>query len=770
MQVERFKIHNIEIVVDRLVISPDIRSRISDSVEVALNFGSGVVFVNDGQTDRLFSRHLACGECGISYEELAPNSFSFNSPYGACPTCGGLGEQRDFDPALIIPDDSLTLRQGGLAPLGEPRSTWLWSQVRGVAKEMDFGLDVPIKKLPKKVRELLLYGAGDRKFEIQYTHASGRTSTYRHRFSGIIATLKHYYEEATVSTIRGWIESFMTARPCATCQGGRLKRENLAVQITDTQTGKSYNISDIVQMSLKNARHFFKNLTLTDRETTIARQILKEIIQRLDFMLNVGLDYLTLDRAARTLSGGEGQRIRLATQIGSQLVGVLYILDEPSIGLHQRDNMRLIDSLKSLRDLGNTVIVVEHDKQMIQGADFVVDLGPGAGEHGGYVVTAGKPHQLRIKNEELRIRGNGFDGESITALYLKGKRRIEVPDRRRKGSGESLWLKGCRGNNLKNIDVRIPLGTFICITGVSGSGKSSLVAETLYPILARKFYKSKLVPLAYSTIEGIKHIDKVIDIDQSPIGRTPRSNPATYTGLFTHIRDLFAQLPEAKIRGYKSGRFSFNVHGGRCEECEGGGMKKIEMNFLPDVYVLCDACKGRRYNRETLEVHYKGKSIADVLAMTVEAAVEFFSDIPSLQRKLKTLHDVGLGYIRLGQQATTLSGGEAQRVKLSTELSKVGTGNTLYILDEPTTGLHFEDIRMLLSVLNKLVDKGNTVIVIEHNMDVIKCADWIIDLGPEGGDAGGYVVAEGTPEEVARVTESYTGCFVRNELSTAQKN
>jgi len=763
MQVDRYRIHTIEIVVDRLHLRKDLRTRVADSVQVALSFGSGVVIVNDGTTDHLFSKHLACSACGISYEEPAPNSFSFNSPYGACPACDGLGEKKEFDLDLIIPDESLSLAEEGIAPLGKPRSTWLWAQVRAVARKFDFDLETPIRRLPKKAREGLLYGTGNEKLDIEYTHPSGRTTTYRHRFAGIINTLKHYYEEATSSATREWLESYMSTLPCDVCNGGKLKKESLAVKITDLSSNISYNIADIVRMSLVQARGFFHHLKLTERQTEIAHQILKEITQRLDFMLAVGLDYLTLNRPARTLSGGEGQRIRLATQIGSQLVGVLYILDEPSIGLHQRDNLKLIDSLKHLRDLGNTVIVVEHDKEMIKNADYVLDLGPGAGEHGGYVVTEGKPHQLRMKNEELK-NGNGFDGTSYTALYLFGKKKIEVPLRRRPGNGQHIVLKGCRGNNLKNIDITIPLGKFICVTGVSGSGKSSLISETLYRILSRKFYKSNAVPLPYTSIKGIQYLDKVIEIDQSPIGRTPRSNPATYTGLFTFIRDLYAQLPEAKIRGYKPGRFSFNVKAGRCEECEGGGMKKIEMNFLPDVYVLCDVCKGKRYNRETLDVLYKGKSIADVLNMTVEEALTFFGDIPGLRRKLQTLYDVGLGYIRLGQQATTLSGGEAQRVKLSAELSKVGTGNTLYILDEPTTGLHFEDIRMLLAVLGKLVDKGNTVIVIEHNMDVIKTADWIIDLGPEGGDAGGYVVAEGTPEEVAKNKKSYTGRFLSKEL------
>ncbi len=779
MQAGRYKVHNIEIVVDRLTVKPDMRSRIADSIETALRMGSGLVIINivgeegskkprrkkpANNSDQLFSQHLACPDCGISYDEPAPNSFSFNSPYGSCPACSGLGETKEFDVNLIFPDGKLTINQEGIAPLGKPRETWLWNQVKAVVSKFGIDLDTPVEKLPKKIRDVLLYGAGDEKFEIPYTYSSGRTVVYKHRFTGLIQTLKHYYEETASEGIRQWVESYMNTKPCTSCNGGRLRKESLAVRITDARTGKKVNIHDVVTLSLRKAREFFSALTLTERQLEIARQILKEITSRTDFLLNVGLEYLTLDRPARTLSGGEAQRIRLATQIGSQLVGVLYILDEPSIGLHQRDNIRLINSLKQLRNLGNTVIVVEHDKEMIESADYVVDLGPGAGEHGGYVITTGKPHQLEIKNERLKIPGNGRGAVSHTGLYLLGKKRIDVPSQRRGGNGTAISLVGATGNNLKSVDVKVPLGTFICVTGVSGSGKSSLVTETLYRILSRKFYDAKDVPLPYRAIEGLEYIDKVIDIDQSPIGRTPRSNPATYTGLFTFIRDLYTQLPEAKIRGYKAGRFSFNVKGGRCETCEGDGLRKIEMNFLPDVYVLCEVCKGKRYNRETLEVMYKNKSISDVLEMTVEEAVGFFGDIPRLQRKLQTLYDVGLGYIHLGQQATTLSGGEAQRVKLSTELSKVGTGKTLYILDEPTTGLHFEDIRMLLSVLNKLVDKGNTVIVIEHNLDVIKTADWVIDLGPEGGDAGGYIVAEGTPENIAKNKKSYTGMFLKKEL------
>ncbi len=757
MKVDRYKVHDIEIVVDRIAVKKEIRSRIADSVEVALKFGEGVLIVNDGKKDQLFSQKYACHVCGISYDEPAPNSFSFNTPYGSCPTCEGLGEKKAFDLRLIIPDESLSINQEGIAPLGKPRQTWMFSQVRAVAKKYKFDFDTPIRKLSQAARNVLLYGTGTEKLDIDYVHDSGRVTTYHHRFGGIMQMLKRYYDETSSNQIRDWVESYMTSTLCETCKGGRLRKESLAIRLEDASTGKQWNIHHIVGLSLTKAREFFELLALTPRQLEIARPILKEIKQRLDFMLNVGLEYLALDRSARTLSGGEGQRIRLATQIGTQLVGVLYILDEPSIGLHQRDNIKLIHSLKALRDLGNSVIVVEHDKEMIESADYVVDLGPRAGEHGGAVVATGAPGDLtREQNGKLR--------NSLTSAYLRGIHSIDIPPERRKGNGHSLLLSGARGNNLKDLDCSIPLGTFVCITGVSGSGKSTLINETLFPILSRKFYKTNLVPLPYKTIHGIEHIDKVIDIDQSPIGRTPRSNPATYTGLFTIVRDLFTELPESKIRGYKAGRFSFNVKGGRCEGCEGDGVKKIEMNFLPDVYVLCDVCAGKRYNRETLEVHYKGKSISDVLEMTVEEALQLFNELPRLQRKLQTLYDVGLGYIRLGQQATTLSGGEAQRVKLSTELSKIGTGKTLYILDEPTTGLHFEDIRMLLSVLNKLVDKGNTVIVIEHNLDVIKTADWIIDLGPEGGDAGGTIVAEGTPEEVTKNKRSYTGQFLREVL------
>ncbi|MEX2189697.1 MAG: excinuclease ABC subunit UvrA [Bacteroidota bacterium] len=763
LKADRYKIHNIEIVVDRVVIKPEMRSRIADSVETALRFGGGVLIVNDGTRDELFSQQYSCHFCGISYEEPAPNSFSFNSPAGFCPDCEGLGEKRAFSMSLIIPDGAKSIDEEGIAPLGKPRSTWMFAQVKAVAKKFSFDFETPLSEIPPKAVEALLNGTGDEKLEVEYNTDRGRTITYKHRYAGVMDMLKRYYDETSSNQIREWVESFMTTTVCQSCNGGRLRKESLAMKLEDASTGKLWNIQAVVQQSVTSAREFFGAITFTQRQQEIARQILKEITERLDFLLNVGLDYLTLDRPARTLSGGEGQRIRLATQIGTQLVGVLYILDEPSIGLHTRDNIKLINSLKSLRDLGNTVVVVEHDKEMIESADYVVDLGPGAGEHGGYVVTKGKPGELKVKSD-VKVGENGTPAESLTALYLKGKKRIPIPEVRRPGSGKSVLLKGARGNNLKKVDLTIPLGKVVCVTGVSGSGKSSLINETLFPILSKTFYKTKVIPRPYDSIHGLEHIDKVIDIDQSPIGRTPRSNPATYTGLFTLIRDLFTQLPEAKIRGYKAGRFSFNVKGGRCEECEGDGVRRIEMNFLPDVYVLCDVCKGKRYNRETLEVHYKGKSIADVLDMTVEEALGLFSELPRLKRHLQTLFDVGLGYIRLGQQATTLSGGEAQRVKLSTELSKIGTGKTVYILDEPTTGLHFEDIRMLLSVLNKLVDKGNTVIVIEHNLDVIKTADWIIDLGPEGGDEGGRIVAEGVPEDIARAKGSYTGEYLGKEL------
>jgi excinuclease ABC subunit A len=761
MKVDRYKVHTIEVVVDRIVLKKNLRSRVADSIELALRLGEGVVVVHDGERDLLFSQKYACHVCGRSYDEPAPNSFSFNTPMGHCPSCEGLGERKDFDLRLIIPNDRRSINEEAIAPFGKPRPTWMFSQLQAVANRYGFTFDTPLKKLSTAAREALLNGTKGEKLEIEYAQgSSGRSVVYKHRFDGVMAMLKRYYDETTSNQVRDWVESFMTTTLCGGCQGGRLRPESLAVKLVDATTKTQTSIHQVVSLSITDAAAFFRALSLPPRQTEIARQILKEIKQRLDFLLNVGLDYLTLDRSARTLSGGEGQRIRLATQIGTQLVGVLYILDEPSIGLHQRDNVKLIRSLQSLRDLGNTVIVVEHDREMIESADHVVDLGPGAGEHGGRVVVTGPPAELR----------KASSAGSLTAQYLSGERSIPVPERRRPPSGRTLTLTGARGNNLQNTTLKIPLGLTVCITGVSGSGKSSLINETLFPILSREIYQTRVMPLPHDGIEGLDQIDKVIDVDQTPIGRTPRSNPATYTGVFTLIRDLFTQLPEAQIRGYQAGRFSFNVKGGRCENCEGDGVKRIEMNFLPDVYVPCDVCHGKRYNRETLEVHYKGKSIAEVLDMTVEDAMELFSDLPRIHRHLRTLHEVGLGYIRLGQQATTLSGGEAQRVKLATELTKVGTGKTLYILDEPTTGLHFEDIRMLLDVLNKLVEKGNTVVVIEHNLDVIKTADWVIDLGPEGGSRGGRIVAEGTPEQVAATEGSFTGAFLREVLADSSEN
>jgi len=748
-QVDRYKIHNIEIVVDRFTVKGSARSRITESLEVALNYGEGSIIVNEGNEDYVFSRQLACLDCGISYRELAPNSFSFNSPYGSCKDCEGLGEKKELDVNLIIPDWNKTINEEGLAPLGKPRKIWFFTQLEAVAKNYDFDFDTPLKKLTAAQKDVVIHGSKER-ISFTYTYGGEKPVQYMHRFSGIIKYLKHYYDSTSSNSIREWVESYMNTINCSTCDGGRLKKESLAVKFSGR------NISEITSLSILRAMEFFKNVKLKGNEALIAKPILKEVNERLEFLHNVGLDYLTLGRSARTLSGGESQRIRLATQIGTQLAGVLYVLDEPSIGLHQSDNIKLINSLKNLRDLGNTIIVVEHDRETIESSDYMIDLGPGAGEHGGKVVLEGVTEKL-VKSD------NGYD--SLTLSYLKSRGKIKVPEQRRKGNGKFITLTGAKGNNLQSIKLKIPLGTLTLITGVSGSGKSSVLNETLVKILMNKIYKSKSVPLPYTQIEGLENIDKIIEIDQSPIGRTPRSNPATYTGLFTFIRDLFAQLPEAKMRGYKTGRFSFNVAGGRCEECGGDGLKKIEMNFLPDVYVHCDSCKGKRYNRETLEVLYKTKSIADVLGMRVDEALDFFADLPRIKRKIKALHDVGLGYITLGQQATTLSGGEAQRVKLATELSKVSTGKTFYVLDEPTTGLHFEDVRILLDVLNKLVEKGNTIVVVEHNLDVIKMADWIIDLGPGGGEFGGKIIAEGTPEQLVKKSKSVTGKFLKLEIN-----
>ncbi len=747
IELDKKKKHTIEAVVDRLVVKAKSKRRLADSVETALKIANGTVVVNIGKQDLLFSEQFACLNCNISYEELTPRLFSFNSPYGACKVCDGLGQKMEISPELVIPDPSLSISEGAIRPWGgADMANWYRYQIKGVAKHYDFKLSTPFKKLPKAIQQVILYGSGEEEITFEYEHASGKghgSGIYQAPFEGVIPHLERRYRQTESSGVRRWIEKYMSITDCPACHGARLRPEALSVVI-DRET-----IDSISDMSIKKANHFFKNIKLTKRQQQIARQILKEIRDRLGFLCDVGLDYLTLSRASATLSGGEAQRIRLATQIGSRLVGVLYILDEPSIGLHQCDNDKLLSTLKELRDIGNTVLVVEHDRETIESADFVIDLGPGAGVQGGRVVAAGPPKTIKdTKN-------------SITGQYLIGSRKIATPTERRKTNGNFIKLTGASGNNLKNVTTEIPLGLFVCITGVSGSGKSTLLNETLYRILARHFYRSHSMPLPFKSITGLEHIDKVIDIDQSPIGRTPRSNPATYTGVFTHIRDLYASLPESKARGYTPGRYSFNVKGGRCEACEGDGIIKIEMHFLPDVYIPCEICKGKRYNRETLEVTFKGKSIADVLDMTVDEALTFFENIPRIKNKLLTLTNVGLGYIRLGQQATTLSGGEAQRIKLATELSKTATGRTLYILDEPTTGLHFEDIRMLLAVLNELVNRGNTVIVIEHNMDVIKTADWIIDLGPEGGDDGGRIVACGTPEEVATINSSYTGQYLK---------
>ncbi len=752
LKLDRYKTHDIEVVVDRVVIQADARSRVSQSVDTALGMGGGtlVAAVVGGpapEGDRLFSRHLFSPEDGISYEDPSPNTFSFNSPYGACPACNGLGARREIDPALVVPDPSRSIAEGGLAPLGKPRDVWIFSQLRAVADRYAIDFDAPLASLTEEQRRVVLEGAGDEQFDIVYRYKD-REVKYQHRFGGVNGHVWHTYENTSSGGSRTWAEAFMRNMPCPDCGGGRLKPESLSYRIG----GRS--IADLVRLDLRSLRAFFDGVPWRERQWVIARQIVKEITERLDFMLGVGVGYLSLDRSARTLSGGESQRIRLATQIGTQLTGVLYVLDEPSIGLHARDNSRLIDSLKQLRDLENSVLVVEHDREMIESADFVVDLGPGAGEHGGFVLGAAPPDDLPDSTGGM---------ESLTRAYLTGRRRIPMPKERRTGNGEFLSLGGARGHNLKNVTLRIPLGTLTCITGVSGSGKSSLVNQTLYPVLANHFHQARLIPLAYDTVSGLEHVDKVIDIDQGPIGRTPRSNPATYTGLFSHIRDLFAEMPEAKIRGYKPGRFSFNVKGGRCETCKGAGIVKLEMNFLPDVYVACETCRGRRYNAETLDVRFKGRSIAEALEMSVSEALEFFENVPRIERKLRTLASVGLGYIRLGQQATTLSGGEAQRVKLARELSRPGTGRTVYILDEPTTGLHFEDIRHLIAVLQALVRKGNTVLVIEHNLDVVKVADHVVDLGPDGGDAGGWITAEGTPEAVAG-TDTFTGRYLAVEL------
>lgn len=747
MQVDRYKIHDIEIVVDRIIAEEEDRYRITQSLKTALHHGKGIMMLRDEEGKIFhFSKYLMDPTTGLSYDEPAPNSFSFNSPYGACPSCNGLGIIEEITRESIIPDPSLSISRGGIAPLGEYRDIWIFKKIDAILKHYKCSISTPIEKLPEEVIEILLHGD---KIEVAVDSVKYPGTQWNTTFEGIVNFLQKY-QEGSSDKIQDWVSEFTTTKVCPECDGYRLKKEALHFKIDNRHIG------ELAMMDISTLGTWFEGLEsrISERQQVIAKEVLKEIRKRIGFLLDIGLDYLSLNRPLKTLSGGEAQRIRLATQIGTQLVGVLYILDEPSIGLHQRDNVKLIKALQDLRDLGNSVIVVEHDKDMMMESDFVVDIGPGAGRHGGQIVAEGTPHEILKKG-------------STTAKYLSGQLRIEVPKSRRSGNGKFLFLKGASGHNLKNVDLKLPLGKMICVTGVSGSGKSSLIHETLFPLLNQHFYRSKKEPLPYETIDGLNHLDKVIEVDQSPIGRTPRSNPATYTGVFTDIRSLFTELPESKIRGYKAGRFSFNVKGGRCEDCEGAGMKLIEMDFLPDVHIPCETCKGKRYNRETLEVRFKGKSISDVLDMTVEQAVEFFEFQPKILRKIKTLNDVGLGYITLGQHATTLSGGEAQRVKLSTELSKKDTGNTFYILDEPTTGLHFQDVEHLLEVLNKLVDKGNTVLIIEHNLDIIKVVDHIVDLGPEGGNKGGSIIAEGTPEEISENKTSHTAKFLKAELDWA---
>jgi excinuclease ABC subunit A len=754
MQLDRYKIHDIELVVDRLAVQPEGQSRLSQSIQKALKMGKDLLFVADVDKNTInqYSKQLMCVDTGISYEEPSPNTFSFNSPYGACPKCKGLGSIYQVNMAEVL-DMEKSINDGGIAPLGGERDTWSFQMATVLAKKNKISLTTPIKNLAQNQLNLLLYGNE----EGVITYSNDEAESYhgevsQHNYEGIVNMVLRWFNETTSEGVRQWAENFMELNACPVCSGARLKKESLFFKID------ARNISELSQKSLQELMDWFVNIEtrLSHKQNVIAKDVLKEIRDRLHFLLDVGLHYLALDRPTRTLSGGESQRIRLATQIGSQLTGITYILDEPSIGLHQRDNQKLIKALKNLRDGGNSVLVVEHDKDIMLASDHLIDIGPAAGMHGGKIVSAGTPAEV------LKM-------DTTTSKYLNHTLQIAVPEERRKGNGKKITLEGVTGNNLKNVSIKLPLGTFICVSGVSGSGKSTLINETLYPILAKHCYHNfKQTPMPYRKVQGLEHIDKVIEIDQSPIGRTPRSNPATYCGFFNEVRQLFSQVPEAKIRGYTAGRFSFNVKGGRCEECQGGGMRTIEMNFLPDVYVLCEKCNGRRYNRETLEIRYKGKSISDVLNMTVEEATEFFINVPYLHRKIKTLQDVGLGYVTLGQSAVTLSGGEAQRVKLATELSKRDTGQTIYILDEPTTGLHFEDIQHLLLVLNRLVDRGNTVLVIEHNMDVIKVADYIVDMGPEGGSGGGKVVGYGTPEDIAKIKESYTGIFLVDELKQAK--
>jgi excinuclease ABC subunit A len=745
MQVDRYKIHDIEIVVDRIVAEESDRFRITQSLKSALQHGKGVMMLRDEEGEiHHFSKYLMDPETGLSYEEPAPNSFSFNSPYGACQVCNGLGITEEITQESIIPNTELSITRGGIAPLGEYRDIWIFKKIEAILRHYKCSMSTPIKNLPENVIDILLNGD---KVELAVDSTKYPGTKWHTTFEGIINFLQKYQEGGS-DKIQDWVSEFTETKTCPECNGYRLKKEALHIKLNDTHIGQ------LAMMDITALSEWFEGLEsrLSDKQNIIATEVLKEIRKRIGFLLDIGLDYLSLNRPLRTLSGGEAQRIRLATQIGTQLVGVLYILDEPSIGLHQRDNNKLIKALQSLRDLGNSVLVVEHDKDMMLQSDYILDMGPGAGRHGGHIVTAGNPQEI-------------LQSTGVTASYLSGELGLTVPTSRRKGKKGNLILKGANGNNLKNIDLNLPLGTLICITGVSGSGKSTLIHETLYPILNREIYRSKKDPMPYKSIDGLKELDKVIEVDQSPIGRTPRSNPATYTGVFSDIRTLFTELPESKIRGYKPGRFSFNVKGGRCEDCEGAGMKLVEMDFLPDVHVPCETCKGKRYNRETLEIRFKAKSISDVLDMTVEQAVEFFEFQPKILRRITTLNDVGLGYITLGQHATTLSGGEAQRVKLATELSKKDTGKTFYILDEPTTGLHFKDIELLMLVVQGLVEKGNTVLIIEHNLDIIKMADYIVDLGPEGGNKGGNIVVQGTPEQVAAHPDSYTGKFLKVELS-----
>ena len=750
MKVDRYKTHDIEIVIDRMAIDTeeDTDKRLSESIKTAMYHGEDVMMVieQESQEVRFYSRNLMCPSSGISYPNPEPNNFSFNSPKGACPCCNGLGTVNEINLQKIIPNPKSSIKNGGFAPLGEYKSSWIFKQLEIIAQKFEFKITDAIEDIPQEALDMILHG-GNEKFSV-VSKVMGITKDYKIDFEGISNFIKNQYDNSDSASIKRWAKEFMDENECPECNGTRLRKESLYFKLN----GK--NIGELVQMDVAELSEWFADLPnhLSEKQQVIAVEVMKEITARLQFLLDVGLNYLSLNRSSKSLSGGEAQRIRLATQIGSQLVGVLYILDEPSIGLHQRDNERLIKSLESLRDIGNSVIVVEHDKDMIERADYVIDIGPKAGRFGGQIISKGTPKELLKEN-------------TITAQYMNGKMSIEVPKSRRKGNGKSIKLSGATGNNLKNVSIEIPLGKLVCVTGVSGSGKSTLINETLYPILNAHFFNAVKKPQPYKKIEGLEHIDKVIDIDQSPIGRTPRSNPATYTDVFSEIRSLYTQTPEAMIRGYKPGRFSFNVKGGRCETCEGSGVRTIEMSFLPDVYVECETCMGKRFNRETLEIRYKGKSISDVLNMTVDEAVEFFENIPKIYRKVKTIQDVGLGYITLGQQSTTLSGGEAQRIKLATELSKKDTGNTFYILDEPTTGLHFEDIRVLMDVINVLVDKGNTVLIIEHNLDVVKLADYVIDIGYEGGKGGGEVVAKGTPEEIVKNKKSYTAQFLKKELS-----